>query len=61
MQIGRRHGIRLYLWLRVWVWEWADRSLTVEGRYYSVHEEERPADHEYIFKLEDADRECPPT
>lgn len=53
MQVGRNHGIRLFLWIRLWTWEADGRSLTVEGEHYGDDKkEEAPDRHTYTFTLE---------
>lgn len=52
MSVGRTHGIRLYFWLSIWTWEFADTILTVEGKHYGVDKvHEHPEVHEYVFTL----------
>ncbi len=52
MQVGRAHGIRLYLWLIIWTWEADGRILSVEGKHYGVDKvKEHPDSHEYVFTL----------
>jgi hypothetical protein len=56
MQVGRAHGIRLYLWLIIWTWEAGERILNVEGKHYGVDKvKEHPESHEYVFTLKEAD------
>lgn len=56
MQVGRAHGIRLYLWLTIWTWERGDTILGVEGKHYGVDKvKEHPDGHEYVFTLKRAD------
>jgi hypothetical protein len=56
MQVGRAHGIRLYLWLVIWTWESGERILSVEGKHYGVDKvKEHPESHEYVFTLKEAD------
>ena len=53
MQVGRAHGIRLFLWLRIWTWESDGRSLTIEGEHYGDDKKvEAPDRHTYTFTLE---------
>jgi hypothetical protein len=52
MSVGRAHGIRLYMWLRIWSWEWPDRMLVVEGKHYGDDKrEEQPLRHAYTYTL----------
>ncbi len=52
MSVGRSRGIRLYFWLSIWTWEFADTTLTVEGKHFGVDKvREHPDVHEYVFTL----------
>lgn len=53
MQVGRVGGIRLYLWLRIWSWEWDGVRLTVEGKHYGDDKiREKPLRHRYTWTLD---------
>ena len=52
LAVGRAHHVRLYLWFRIWSWEWPDRMLVVEGKHYGDHKlEELPLRHAYTYTL----------
>lgn len=54
MSVGRKYGIRLYLWLMIWTWEADGRILSVEGKHYGVDKvQEHPDTHEYVFTLKE--------
>ena len=56
MSVGRTHGIRLYFWLSIWTWEFAETTLTVEGKHYGVDKvHEHPDVHEYVYTLAQRD------
>lgn len=53
MQVGRARGVRLYLWLRIWTWNWEDRTLTVDGKHYGDDKvREQPRRHRYTYTLD---------
>ena len=55
LQVGRAHGIRLYLWLSIWTWERDGLELQVEGKHYGVDKvRENPESHKYAFMLREA-------
>jgi hypothetical protein len=57
LQVGRAHGIRLYLWLSIWTWERDGLELQVEGKHYGVDKvNENPDTHKYAFMLREAQR-----